>query len=93
MEPSFAKQMGLGILAWTVYFLAVFLICNWIYSRLSGKPPGNPNASVLKDGKTAQTVQVWEARDRRLRRVFIGIGVALIFLPLLLPFLLRWMFS
>lgn len=40
-------------------------------------------------GRTASAIVAWEERDRVLRKRFLGIGVVLMLMPLLLPFLLR----
>ena len=72
MEIEIIKQLGLAILGWVLYFLAVFLSCSVLYLRLRGHPPARPDAD-------------WEERDRRLRRLFIAVAVGLMLLPLLLP--------
>jgi hypothetical protein len=89
MEPSIGKQLGLAIIAWTLYFLVVFFLCNFIYRRLRGRPPKDPKATVLLRGRPASALTVWEEKDRRLRRLFIAIGVAGMLLPLLLPLVLK----
>jgi len=93
MEPSIGKQLGLATVVWTLYFLIVFFVCNIIYLNLRGRPPKNPGAPVIAQGRTATALTVWQERDRRLRRLFIAIGVVLMLLPLLLPLLLKRLFS
>jgi hypothetical protein len=89
MEPSIGKQLGLATIAWTLYFLVVFLLCNFLYHRLQGRPPKDPNATVLLRGRPASALTVWQEKDRRLRRLFIAIGGAVMLLPLLLPLVLK----
>lgn len=93
MEPSIGKQLGLAILVWTLYFLIVFLICNFVYIKLRGQPPKNPDAPVIVRGRPASALTVWQEKDKRLRRLFIAIGVTLMLLPLLLPLALKQFFS
>jgi hypothetical protein len=92
MEPSIGKQLGLATIAWTLYFLIVFLLCNFIYRWLRGRPPKDPNAMILLRGRPASALTVWEEKDRRLRRLFIAIGVAVMLLPLLFPLVLKQLF-
>ncbi|HEY4484902.1 MAG TPA: hypothetical protein VI702_01065 [Nitrospiria bacterium] len=73
MDIATLKQLGLAILGWVFYFLAVFMVCSVLYIRMRGKPPGRHDAA-------------WEERALRLRRTFIAIAVFLMLLPLLLPF-------
>ena len=93
MEPSIGKQLGLAILVWVLYFLIVFLICNFVYIKLRGQPPKNPDAPVIVRGRPASALTVWQEKDKRLRRLFIAIGAALMLLPLLLPLALKRFFS
>jgi hypothetical protein len=93
MEPSIGKQLGLATLVWIIYFLAVFLICNFIYIRLRGGPPRVPDAPVIVGGRPTTSLAVWQERDRRLRRLMIVIGVALMLLPLVMPLALKRLFS
>ncbi len=89
MEPSIGKQLGLATIAWTLYFLIVFLVCHFTYIKLRGGPPKNPDAPVLFQGKTAPALTIWQERDKRLRRLFFAIGAGLMFLPLVLPLVLK----
>jgi len=93
MEPSIGKQLGLATLAWILYFLIVFLVCNFIFIRLRGRPPKVPDAPVLVGGRPSTALAVWQERDRRLRRRMIVIGVGLMLLPLVLPLALKGLFS
>jgi hypothetical protein len=93
MEPSIVKQLGLAILVWILYFLVVFLACKFIYLRLRGRPPAHPDAPALAEGKPTTKMAVWRDRDRRLRRVFVAIGLFLMILPLFIPLLLKRLLS
>lgn len=93
MEPSVGKQLGLAVFVWVLYFLIVFLVCNLVYLKLRGQPPRNPDASVIVRGRPTPAMTVWQERDKRLRRLFIAIGVALMLLPLLLPLALKRFFA
>jgi hypothetical protein len=89
MESSIGKQLGLAILVWTLYFLIVFLICNFVYLKLRGQPPKNPDTPVIVRGKPVSALTVWQEKDKRLRCLFITIAVTLMLLPLLLPLVLK----
>ena len=93
MDPSVGKQLGIAVLVWTLYFLTIYFICNGLYLKLRGQPPKNPDAPVIVRGKPVPAVAAWQERDRRLRRLFLGIGAALMLLPLLLPFVFKRLFS
>jgi hypothetical protein len=93
MESSIFKQLGLAILFWILYFLIVFLACKFIYLRLRGLPPAHPDAPALAEGKPTTKIVVWQDRERRLRRVFVAIGVFLMILPLFIPLLLKRLLS
>lgn len=93
MEPSLGKQIGLAVLGWILYFLAIFLICHFIYIRLRGKPPGKSAGQVILHGRPVSAETAWQDRDRRLRRRFIGIVIGLMLLPLFLPLILKTLFS
>lgn len=89
MEPSIGKQLGLATLVWILYFLFVFLVCNFVYIKLRGRPPKNPDAQVILRGRPAPALTDWQEKDKRLRRLFIAIGAVLMLLPLLLPLVLK----
>ncbi|MBI3811524.1 MAG: hypothetical protein HY283_04890 [Nitrospirae bacterium] len=93
MEPSIGKQLGLATFVWILYFLVVFLVCNFVYIKLRGQPPKNPDAPVILRGRPAPDRTVWQEKDKRLRRLFIAIGAVLMLLPLLLPLALKRFFS
>jgi uncharacterized membrane protein len=93
METSIGKQLGLATFVWILYFLIVFLICNFAYLKLRGQPPKNPDAPVILRGRPASALTVWQEKDKRLRRLFIAIAVTLMLLPLLLPLALKRFFS
>jgi len=93
MEPSILKQLGLAILIWILYFLIVFLASKFIYLRLRGLPPTHPDAPALAEGKPTTKIAVWRDRDRRLRRIFVAIGIILVVLPLFIPMILKRLLS
>ncbi len=93
MEPSIGKQLGLATFVWILYFLIVFLVCNFVYLKLRGRPPKNTDAPVITQGRPAPALTVWQEKDKRLRRLFIAIGVTLMLLPLLLPLALKHLLS
>lgn len=92
MDPSIGKQLGLATIGWILYFLIVFLACNFIYVKLRGRPPKIPDAPVLVRGRPSTSLAVWQDRDRRMRRLMIAIGVGLMLLPLLMPLALKGFF-
>ena len=88
-ESSVGLQLAFGIIGWTLYFLVVFFVCNFIYHRLRGKAPGIPSDPRVVGGKTTTALAAWQERDHRLRRLAVGIGITLMLLPLFLPSLLK----
>jgi len=93
MEPSVGKQLGIAIFFWIAYFTAVYLVCKFLYNRLRGQPPTHPDAPAVVHGKTSTRMAAWEERDRRLRRAFAAVGIILMILPLLIPIVLKGLFS
>ena len=93
METSIGKQLAFGIIGWTLYFLVVFFVCNFIYHRLRGKAPDRPKDPRTVRGKTITALAAWEEQDHKLRRLVIGIGITLMLLPLFLPPLLKILYS
>lgn len=89
MEPITPPSLFLAILFWVIYFTVVALTCHTLYMKLRGEPPKSPNLTVMVDGKSVSAQAEWEARDKRLQRLFLGIAMVLVLLPLLLPWLLR----
>jgi hypothetical protein len=58
--------------------------------KLRGEPPKSPNLTVMVNGKSVSAMSEWEARDKRLQRLFLGLAIFLaVLLPLFLPWLLR----
>lgn len=89
MEGSAARQFGLFLVFWILYFLIIYSVCTYFYLRLRGKPPKEEGGLILMGGRTVSPIVAWEERDRVLRKRFLGIGVVLMLMPLFLPFLLR----
>ena len=93
MDASVGKQLAFGIIGWTLYFLVIFFICHYVYLRLQGKAPGRSSALVIINGKTITALTAWEERSRKIRRSLIGVGVTLMLLPLILPAILKILYS
>lgn len=74
---------------WVAYFLLVYFSCHFLYLKIRGAPPANPKTLVPHEGKHVPAGEIWEERDRRLRKKFVVAGVVLVFLPLLFPILAR----
>ena len=79
----------MGVLLWVVYFGVVAFMCHFLYMKARGTPPASRHLSVIIEGKSVSALNEWEARDRRLQRLYIAIVIALLLFPLLLPWLLR----
>jgi len=89
MGPPTLSQFVMAILVWVVYFFVVAFACGKLYIKLRGRPPA-PNQTVIVDGKSVSALAEWEARDKRLQRAMIALGLLLgLILPLMLPWLLR----
>lgn len=71
----------ISIGVWLVYFSLVFFPLRWLYDRMSGPRPSD--RMVDRDRLTA-----WLVRQKRMRRIFIGIGIGLAVLPLVIRTLL-----
>ena len=89
MEGGDAKQFGLYLLFWIVYFLIVYAVCTYLYTKMRGKPPKDEDRLVFIEGRTVPEKLVWQERDRQLRKRFLRIAMILMFVPLVLPFILR----
>ncbi|MEW6325645.1 MAG: hypothetical protein AB1515_09700 [Nitrospirota bacterium] len=90
MEPITLPSLLLAILFWIAYFAVVVVICHVSYMKLRGEPPKSPNVTIMVDGKQVSALAQWEARDKRLQRLFLGLAIFLaVLLPLFLPWLLR----
>ncbi|MBI3620742.1 MAG: hypothetical protein HY208_00940 [Nitrospirae bacterium] len=89
METPTIGSFVIGILLWVGYFTAVVLICHTLYMKLRGEPPKS-HLTVIVDGKSVSALAEWEARDKRLQKAMIGLGIFLgLLLPLFLPWVLR----
>jgi len=84
--PTFSSFI-IAILIWLVYFGLVVFLCHTLYMKLRGEAP-KPHLTVIVDGKSVSALEEWEARDKRLQRAMIGLGL---FLTLLLPLFLPWL--
>jgi len=89
MEQPTIQSFVVAIAIWVVYFGLVVFVCHTLYMKLRGRAPA-PNQTVSVDGKQVSALAEWEARDKRLQKAMIGLGIVLgLLLPLLLPWLLR----
>lgn len=71
----------ISIGVWLAYFSLVFFPLRWLYDRMSGPRPSD--RMVDRERLTA-----WMVRQKRLRRIFIGIGIGLAVLPLVVRLML-----
>jgi len=62
---------------WLAYFSIIFFPVRWMYDRVLGARPSD--RMVDRDRLNA-----WTARQTRLRRIFVSIGIALAVLPLVI---------
>lgn len=89
MGPPTISSFVIAILVWVGYFGVVVFVCHTLYMKLRGDPP-KPHLTVIVDGKSVPALEAWEARDKRLQRAIIGLGIFLaLLLPLILPLVLR----
>jgi hypothetical protein len=89
MDTPTLSSFLIAILIWLVYFGLVVFICHTLYIKLRGEAPKS-HLSVIVDGKSVSALGEWEARDKRLQRAMIALGLFLtLLLPLFLPWLLR----
>lgn len=65
----------ISIGVWLAYFSLIFFPLRWLYDRVLGPRPSDRH--VDRDRLTA-----WTARQKRLRRVFVSVGIGLAVLPL-----------
>lgn len=89
MERSEARQFGLYLVFWILYFLIIYSVCTYFYLRLRGKPPKEEGRLILVGGRTVSAIVAWEEREQMLRKRFRTLGVILMLLPLFLSILLR----
>ncbi len=71
----------ISIGVWLAYFSLVFFPLRWLYDRMSGPRPSD--RMVDRERLTA-----WMVRQKRLRRIFIAVGIGLAVLPLVVRMLL-----
>jgi hypothetical protein len=86
VAPPTLSSFVIAILIWVGYFTIVVLICHTLYMKLRGEAP-KPHQTVIKNGKSVSALAEWEARDKRLQKAMIGLGI---FLGLLLPLIFPW---
>jgi hypothetical protein len=67
----------ISIGVWLVYFSVIFFPLRWLYDRMQGPRPSDRHAE-------RERLAAWTARQKRLRRVFIGVGMGLAVLPLVI---------
>jgi hypothetical protein len=87
MEQPTIRSFVIAIAIWVGYFGVVVFICHTLYMKLRGQAP-KPNLTVIVDGKQVSALAEWEARDKRLQKAMIGLGL---FLGLLLPLIVPWL--
>jgi len=88
MPQPTIQSFVVAIAIWVGYFAVVVFICHTLYMKLRGTPPASPNLTVIVNGKSVSALSEWEARDKRLQKAMIGLGL---FLGLLLPLILPWL--
>jgi hypothetical protein len=67
----------ISIGVWLVYFSLVFFPLRWLYDRVLGPKPSDRMAD-------RERLNAWTARQTRLRRMFVSIGIGLAVLPLVI---------
>jgi hypothetical protein len=67
----------ISIGVWLVYFSLIFFPLRWVYDRVLGPRPSDRH--VDRDRLAA-----WTERQKRLRRIVIGVGIGLAVLPLVI---------
>jgi hypothetical protein len=65
----------ISIGVWLVYFSVLFFPLRWLYDRMLGPRPSDRHAD-------RDRLAAWTARQTRLRRVFVAVGIGLALLPL-----------
>jgi hypothetical protein len=71
----------ISIGVWLAYFSLVFFPLRWLYERVLGPKPSDRMVD-------RERLNAWTARQTRLRRVFVSIGIGLAVLPLVIRMLL-----
>jgi hypothetical protein len=67
----------ISIGVWLVYFSILFFPLRWLYDRMLGPRPSDRHAD-------RERLEAWTARQTRLRRVFVAVGIGLALLPLVI---------
>jgi hypothetical protein len=67
----------ISIGVWLVYFSILFFPLRWLYDRMLGPRPSDRHAD-------RERLAAWTARQTRLRRVFVAVGIGLALLPLVI---------
>ena len=62
---------------WLVYFSIIFFPVRWVYDRVLGPRPSDRMAD-------RDRLNAWTARQTRLRKIFVSIGITLAILPLVI---------
>lgn len=71
----------ISIGVWLIYFSILFFPLRWVYARILGPRPSDRHADQ-------ERLAAWAARQRRLRRLFVAVGIGLAFLPLVIRVIL-----
>ncbi len=71
----------ISIGVWLAYFSLVFFPLRWLYDRVLGPKPSDRMVD-------RERLNAWTARQTKLRRVFVSIGIGLAVLPLVIRMLL-----
>jgi hypothetical protein len=69
------EDLLISIGVWLAYFSVIFFPLRWVYDRVLGPRPSDRMAD-------RDRLNAWTARQTRLRRIFVSIGIALAILPL-----------
>jgi hypothetical protein len=67
----------ISIGVWLIYFSILFFPLRWLYERMLGPRPSDRHAD-------RERLAAWAARQTRLRRVFVAVGIGLALLPLVI---------
>ncbi len=67
----------ISIVVWLTYFSILFFPLRWLYARMLGPRPSDRHADQ-------ERLAAWTARQRRLRRLVVAVGIGLAFLPLVI---------
>jgi hypothetical protein len=67
----------ISIGVWLIYFSILFFPLRWLYDRMLGPRPSDRHTD-------RERLAAWAARQTRLRRVFVAVGIGLALLPLVI---------